>query len=193
MPEIKNSILCPWCSTYYDVRTSTNCANCGGTLPPPAGPHRGEHPPSTPRFIPKQFRNKVLFSKNYMLLGGSLFAIANIPFTLRINGLEIIMIGLGGYFAWRGYNTAMKKVKVLQHGKITEGLITSVRENENTEVNGKHPFLIEYNYEVNGSKHKGGMNCWDETSLSHYEGEPVWIVYLDENMESNSSIWPPLA
>ncbi|MFL5753079.1 MAG: hypothetical protein ACJ76F_06715 [Bacteroidia bacterium] len=193
MQQKTDSVLCPWCRTYYQLRNGTNCINCGGALPPPAGPHRGDAPPPVPRFIPKQFKNKLLYQKNYLLLFGALFAVANFPFSSRLNGLDIILIGIGAYCCWMGYARAMRKINVLQRGEIAEGAITSAGENLSTEVNGKHPYQIEYTYEVNGTKRKGQMNCWDETSLSHYEGEPVWVVYSTGSFENNSSIWPPLA
>jgi hypothetical protein len=192
MVQNTESVLCPWCGTYYIIRPGTNCSNCGGTLPPPAGPQRDEKPQPAPRFLPKQFKNKILYKTNWLFIIGALFAFANFPFSFRINGFDIFFMAGGVFLCWLGYTRAMKKIDVLQNGEIAEGTIASAHENKNVTVNEKHPFIIEYTYDLNGEKRSGSMNCWDETSLSHYPGEPVWVVYSNKNFEKNSSIWPPI-
>lgn len=187
------SVTCPWCKTYYQTRTETNCKNCGGVLPPSAGPERGEAPAASPRFVPKQFKNKLLFEKNYYLIFGTLFTLSNLPLGLRINGLNIFFIGLGLFACWWGINKARKRISVLEKGISTPGTIVSVEKNTSTNVNGKNPTRIEYTYEVNGAIRTASINCWDESAFDHYADEPVWVVYLNEDFANNSSIWPPLA
>ncbi len=110
-----------------------------------------------------------------------------------MNGLDALFIGIGGYLCWIGYNRGRKQLDVLEHGKIAEGTITEARVNEKIEMNDKHPFIITYTYFRNGQLASAKVNCWDETSLSHFAGEPVWVVYHTLDFENNSSIWPPLA
>lgn len=187
------SVTCPWCKTYYQTRTEINCKNCGGILPPAAGPERGEAPASSPRFVPKQFKNKLLFEKNYFLIFGVLFTFSNLPLGSRINGLNIFFIGLGIFVCWWGINKARKRISVLEKGIATHGTIINVRKNTGTKVNGKSPIRIEYTYVVDGTVRESSIDCWDESASEHYADEPVWVVYLNENFANNSSIWPPFA
>jgi hypothetical protein len=187
------SALCPWCGTYYKQRPQGNCSNCGGPLSQPAGPERGPAPPAAPRILPKTYRRKILFLTGWKFRIGVLLILTNLPFQFHINGLDILLISIGGYLCWMGYSKGRKKLDVLEHGFIAEGKITEARQNEKIEVNEKHPFIITYSYIRNGQVLTGKMNCWDETSLMHFAGEPVWVVYHSLDFENNSSIWPPLA
>jgi len=124
---------------------------------------------------------------------GALLILMSLPFQYHLNGLDVLFISAGGYMCWLGYSKGRKKLDVLENGLVTEGTITEARENPNISVNEKHPYVITYSFSRNGQTMTASMNCWDETSLNHFGGEPVWVVYHTLDFENNSSIWPPLA
>ncbi len=191
--SLSGSVLCPWCGTYYKQRSESNCGNCGGPLPLPPGPDRGPSPPSAPRLLPKAYRRKILFATGWWFRIGALLILINLPFQYHVNGLDVLLISIGGYLCWKGYGDGRRKLDVLEHGQATEGIITEAKENPNIQVDEKHPFIITYSFSRNGQTLTASMNCWDETSLMHFAGEPIWVVYHSLDFENSSSIWPPLA
>jgi hypothetical protein len=189
----KDSVICPWCKTYYEVRPGTNCTNCGGALPPPAGPDRGEVPPPAPRMFPDGYKRKIIYNNNWFMYIGAVIVLINFPTSFNTIQTNAIFLAIGIYMLWKGYDKAKQKVDVLEHGKAVEGFVVEAGENQNMSVNEKHPYFIKYEYEVNGKKYTSSMNCWDESSTSFNTGDPVWVVYTPTNLEYRSSLWPPVA
>jgi hypothetical protein len=189
----KDSVICPWCKTYFETRPGTNCTNCGGNLPPPAGAERGQAPPIPPRMFPSGYRTRMILYNNWRIFIGGAFALFSFPTSFGAIIFQAPFYGGGLYMVWLGYKKGVKNMEILEHGKSAEGLVVEAGENKSIEVNEKHPYFIKYEYEVDGKKYTGSINCYDESSTSFQAGDPVWVVYLPGEAEHKSSLWPPVA
>ncbi len=190
-------ITCPWCGTNY-AAFQPNCKNCGGQLPLPDQPKpvhpelEIEMPPPPPRSIADSYGWKlmrtdgwVVASIVFVLLGG-IFGVTGIVLTIGIVtafvGIPFALLGMlffGGGAAiiyWR-YQEAQKTLKVLRQGEATRGQIISLEQNYNVAINGRHPWVILYQFEAGGRK-LGGKITTLNTPFNLQRGQPACVLYL---------------
>jgi hypothetical protein len=200
MPEIKDvpekmkvdSVICPWCKTYFATRPGTNCTNCGGQLPSPADSGERVHAPHPPRFFPDGFKRRMILRNNWRIYVGVAVILINFPTSLGSLPFSLLFVLGGGYVGWVGYDKARQKLNVLELGTATDGVVVEAGENSTVDMNGRHPYFIKYEYIVDGKKYNGSMNCWDESIVLYKAGDPVSVVYL-HGIKDSSSLWPPIA
>ncbi len=187
----ERSTTCGWCETTIPPPvTVTNCPNCGGNLPLPPGADRGPAPPPAPRHIPRKFEYKLKFG--IMFWFGLLFLVMGLSMALFTLGFSLLFALAGGFILRSSWNTATGRIAALKFGQAGEGEITYVGYDQTTTVNGRHPFLVKYRWEVNGRYRDGQKTTWNDAAMDHFRGEPLWVVYMPDNT-SQSAIWPPLA
>jgi hypothetical protein len=186
-------VICPWCGTRFEIRPGTNCSNCGGPLPLPPGPDRGDAPPPAPRKFPEGYKLRMIFRNNWSMYTGTIMFLFGLQGALGPIGVGDIFPLIGLAMICNGFYRANRKMKVLEHGLAAEGSVLDAGENESTSENGRHPYFIKYEYEVNGKLCTGFMNCWDESSTSFKPGDPIWVVYIPDGIDYKSSLWPPVA
>ncbi len=200
---------CPWCGSHY-LAFQTNCNNCGGPLSDipdqPASVAAVEalpEVPPAPRAISDRYVWKLLSSDAKFVIGfvfgllGSIFAplgliltvfvvtaFVGIPFLL----LGLVFLGLGGYFFWASYQKAQKTVWVLREGLPTEGQITQVDEDYSTTINNRHPWIIGYEYRVDGQAYSGQVSTLTPPRQMEV-GHLARILYLASEPQF-SSIYP---
>lgn len=204
-------ITCPWCGTNY-VSFQSNCTNCGGPIPasqaetfPSAG--ASDHftaPPPAPRPISNKYVWRLLSSDGWAIVGfvfgllgviftfvgagltlGIITAFVGIPFLI----LGIVFLGLAiGGLAWR-YGKAQKIVDVLRMGEATSGQVQEVQENYSVRVNGRHPWMIRYQFQVNGQDYEGNVSTLNPVGQDIQTGKTVCVLYLNEDPRWNS-IYP---
>ncbi len=203
-------ITCPWCGTSY-LRFQPNCQNCGGPLlgQPDGGGSavsvETPAPPAAPRTISNRYIWRLLFSDGwwiaalvFTLLGG-IFSLVGSGlalggrFTLFI-GLIFLVLGIPflaagvGVFVWR-YRNANKVVTVLREGSVARGKITDVRENYSVEINGRHPWIIAYEYQAMGQPFSGSVSTLNRPAGQMQAGNMAWVLYLAGEPKW-SSIYP---
>lgn len=185
-------LTCGWCETVVRPPfTSGDCPNCGGPLPLPPGPDRGPEPPPPPRELPQKFVRKLRWGSVALWIGISFTVIGLVmaPFTFCFTLLFAV---IGGLIAWHCWRVASNRLAALQFGEAAPGEITHVGHDRSVEVNGKHPYKVEYRYETGGNWRTGSKSSWNEEVTDHFVGEPVWIVHVPGE-KGKSAIWPPLA
>ncbi len=191
-------ITCPWCGTNYQS-FQPNCTNCGGPLPrvdqqaAQADTEEPAMPPPAPRAISQRYVFRLMSSEGWSiaafvlaLLGliftrvgagltlGLVTAFVGIPFLLL--GLPLLVLG-GAALIWR-YQTAQKVVTVLREGEAARGEIVDVQENYSVMVNGRHPWVIQYGFQVNGEKYAGQVTTLNQPGQGMQPGKAVYILYL---------------
>jgi len=203
-------VICPWCGTNYQD-FQPNCGNCGGLIQLNQGKlvpsqSSGSLPdlPPAPRAISNGYAWKLLVRDGwalpalifgfmgliFSLVGAALTfgvvtAFVGIPFLLF--GLVFLALGVG-LFQWR-YRLAQQGVKVLREGEATHGQIIELRENEAVEVNGRHPWTIQYQFQVDGLAHAGQHTTLNPPDERLQVGQTVCVLYLPAAPEF-SSIYP---
>ena len=200
-------VTCPYCGTSYQAFQS-NCKNCGGPLlavgeadPSSVSTDAIPVPPLAPRPISERYVWRLLYSDGWWIAGlvlgilGVVFSLVGAGLTLgRITafvGIPFLLIGLpllvvGGWvFGWR-YQKARKVVNVLRDGDAARGQIVEVQENYSVTVNGRHPWVIRYEYSVNGQTYTGKVTTLHQPGPGMQECKPARILYLADEPQMNS-------
>jgi hypothetical protein len=112
-------------------------------------------------------------------------AFVGIPFLLL--GIAFLGIAAAGLI-WR-YKQAQMVVNVLRSGEATRGQIVDVQENYSVQVNGRHPWVIRYQFQVNGQDYEGNITTLNSVGENLRTGKPVCILYLPTAPQWNS-IYP---
>lgn len=203
-------VTCPWCGTSY-LEFQPNCRNCGGPLPPARRAESASPadepppaPPPAPRSISNRYAWRLMRSDGYAITGGIfaflgfLFIVIGLPLVFAIVtifvGLPFTLLGLGflgvgvGLLVWR-HQQALRIVRVLRDGQAAEGRILTLEMNPSVRVNNRHPWEIEYQYQVFGREYVDRITTLNTPGPQHQPGQPVWILYLPQTPE-NSSLYP---
>jgi hypothetical protein len=203
-------IACPWCGTNY-VTFQPNCKNCGGAL---QAVEETNHlsvsteniptPPPAPRSISKNYVWRLLSSDGWSIaafvfgLLGGIFSLVGAVLTIAIItafvGIPFLLLGLaflassGGILNWR-YQEMQKVVNILRIGEATSGEIVEVQENYSVRINGRHPWVIRYQFQVNGQNYEGKISTLNPVAGKLQAGKTVCILYLPTSPQWNS-IYP---
>ena len=200
-------VTCPWCGTSYMVFQS-NCSQCGGPIHPPevieAAGGTPLAPPAAPRPISDSYAFKLMTSDGWSIAAlvflplGIVFALVGFGLTVAIItafvGLPFLLLGLlflgagGGVLIWR-YRISQQQVQVLKWGEATLGCVSDVQENLSVEVNGRHPWTIAYQYEVNRQSYTGKVTTLNQLRNQLQPGRPVYVLYLRDKPVL-SSLYP---
>jgi hypothetical protein len=129
---------------------------------------------------------------------GVIFSLVGVGLTIGIItafvGLPLLLLGVtflgasGGVFVWR-YQETQKIVNVLREGEATRGQIVEVEENYSVNVNGRHPWIIRYQFQVNGQNQEGEVTTLNQPGQQLQVGKSVCILYLPIAPKWNS-IYP---
>ena len=190
---------CGWCGS--DAATGgTNCARCGGPLGAPID--AGSAPPDAPRALPVLFLRRELFSANSGMWVGLIWMGVTGVFPLIFGVLScanplmlpaalfcLVFPAPGLVIALLSYRGARRRVEVLRHGRSTLGAIDTVGPDTSTTVNGEHPWLLRYLFEVDGRRFGGAISTFDAGARALQVGTPVHVVYLAADPE-RSDVWP---
>ena len=203
-------VICPWCGTNYPSFRS-NCKNCGGPLQTTgendAAPTSVEEivaPPPAPRLISDKYVWRLLLTDGWGILAfifgllGVIFSLVGAGLTLGIVtafvGIPFLLIGLPflavalGVGKWR-YDHASQVVNVLRIGESTQGQIMDVQKDYSVRVNRQHPWVIRYQFQVNGQNYEGNVRTLNPVGASLQTGKTVCILYLPNSPQWNS-IYP---
>jgi len=203
---------CPWCGTNY-TSFQSNCDNCGGTMPDPheeASRLTKESlpvPPAAPRTLPRNYICRLLFSDGWSIMAliftfiGAIFGVIGVALTVTVVAafVGLPFAGIGAFFlvigvsilVWRTQE-AKKTVRVLQAGEPAIGEIIDVVQNYNIRVNGRYPWKITYWFDVMGQEFEGSHTTLSQPDLSHQAGNPVYVLYLQDDPEQNAIYPHPL-
>ena len=202
--------ICPWCGTNYPSFQS-NCKNCGGPLQmageDAASPMSIEEipaPPPAPRLISDKYAWRLLLTDIWGIIAlvfgilGVIFSFAGAGLTFAIVtafvGIPFLLIGLIflavalAVGTWR-YDRARKVVNVLQIGESTQGQIIDVQKDYSVRVNRQHPWVIRYQFQVNGQNYEGNVRTLNPVGARFQTGKTVWILY-SPNAPQWNSIYP---
>jgi Protein of unknown function (DUF3592) len=203
-------IICPWCGTNF-LAFQSNCTNCGGPLQaveekiPSSFPDETlPVPPPAPRPIPKRYVWRLLTSDAWSIaalvfgLLGMIFTLVGAGLTIGILtafiGIPFLLFGVAflvagaGVLLWR-YQNALKVVNVLREGETTRGQIIEIQENYSVTINGRHPWVIRYQFQANRQDHAGQITIMNQPGQEFQAGKAVSVLYLP-SAPKWSSIYP---
>lgn len=185
MSQISHIVKCPWCRSQFANTTISNCRNCGGPVEFEVDKSAlGKQPPLAPRELPKKYVHRIKYFGNVFTMIGIIFTV---PF------IWTVIFPIIGIFLWRkGIKDANDELIPLMYGEVVEGEINSIEIDYSKNINGKHPFVVNFLFKANGQKYAGNVgNIFDPIDQLKNPGDPVWVVYMPGD-PSLSSVWPPL-
>ena len=167
-------------------------------MPPPPGMDAGPAPPPRPRVLPKGFAKRVGFTHNWMLLIGlgccfmGLTMIGALLQRLWAGVLPVLLFAAGIGCVVQGVKKALRVLDAFRNGVPIKGLVSSVKEDGTTTVNGKHPWIIVYTFEMEGHPRQGRAVTFDAETANRLWGKaPVWVLAVEGNPERNT-LYPPV-
>ena len=198
-------VTCAWCNTSYS-NFQPNCSNCGGPLPSPPGADPGPKPPAAPRELPPGYIKKRVFSDASLMIGAIFSFIAILLFTvfftislstgmmafLGASALILIIFGgVGGFLFYFSFKKLRGRIRAFREGLSVQGQVTEIYTDHSVQINGRSPFCLEYRFNVGGVNYEGKVNSFDSSILARQPGQPIHILYVEDNPKMNS-IYPPL-
>ena len=203
-------IICPWCGTAH-LAFQSNCKNCGGPLQASdqenASSDPGEVLPTpalAPRPIPNRYAWRLLARDGGAMAAfvfgilGFVFSLVGVGLTVGIItaflGIPFLILGLAFLAAavvvilWR-YKNAQKIVTVLRDGQARRGQIIEMGQNYSVRINGRYPWVIRYQFEVDGQDYEGKVSVLNTPGERYQAGKAVWVLYLPDEPKWNS-IYP---
>jgi hypothetical protein len=174
---------CGWCGFSNRRDETARCVNCGGPLPPIPGGDPGPEPPPVPRVIPKEYRKRVMFKKNVLVILGMVFTLV-----FFWSGIFLI-IGIPLWIV--GHKKGKRKLDALANGTPTRGRILSVAVDYSTTINNEHPWKIEFEYDTPEGTKTASTQAWDPSHQNRPVGEHIWVVYVADKLDTHA-IWPPI-
>jgi hypothetical protein len=148
-----------------------------------------------------------MFSKNVLTILGVVFTAVGGSLTVAgavclfvapllvaaiLGGIGAIFTLIGVLSLTSGLKRGRRRIAALMYGVPAEGEIVSVRLDTSETINNRNPWSIEYAFDVNGVRQTGRVQSWSHSDGERKAGEPVWVVYLVDDV-SDSTIWPPLS
>jgi hypothetical protein len=202
----KIMITCPWCGTSYE-RFLSNCKNCGGPIPAqtedlPEMEQPGlPLPPAAPRSFSDAYTWRLLTSDGWAVASmvfaflGAIFTMVGVALTLGIVtafvGIPFALLGLGflgggaAIFYWR-YQEKQKILNVLRWGETARGQVTDVQVNSSVSINGRNPWYIDYEFQVNGQTQPGRVTTLTPPIRYLAPGMPVYVLYMPAEPSQNA-------
>jgi hypothetical protein len=161
-------------------------------------------PPPAPRLISGKYTWRLLFTDGWGIVA-LVFGLLGVVFSLVGAGLTfvIVMASVGIPFlviglvflvvalavgTWR-YDHARQVVNVLRFGEFTQGQIIGAQRDHFVRVNRQHPWVIRYQFQVNGQKHEGNVRTLNPVGARLQTGKMVWVLYLP-NAPQRNSLYP---
>ncbi len=174
--------------------------------PLPEASHRLEpvddRPPPAPRVVPPG-TSGVAGGMVFLLIGGFFTGIAAL---FIIIGLTLVLAGNSdGWFAMavpsihltvgiglliyalRGRH---ERRRIVRDGQIALGRIDSTGRNRRVRINGRNPYKMDYEFEVDGQTYRGSHSTMDEAIKAHQRHDRIWVLY-DPDDPSKNVEWPP--
>ena len=167
-------------------------------MPPQPGQDAGPPPPPIPRPLPRGFKFRQKWSRNILaLVGGMFFLIGGFIFlAFLLVGLLIgtplpLLFMVGGFFMLlAGRRSAARTLNAFVRGAVVKGTIASVARDQTQTMNGEHPWKLTYHFPVGAQLHEGTVVSWDSTVGVRSPGQALWILYVPDDPEQNTT-YPP--
>jgi hypothetical protein len=148
--------------------------------------------------LPNGFAFRVKWSRNIMVIIGSIFFLVGglmLAATLAAKAWIAVFPGLfclGGFFMFlNGRKTAHGILHAFRNGIAVPGEIAEVSVDTTQSINDRHPWRLVYHFPVDGQEHEGVLTSFDSTIATRSRGQPVWVLYVPEDLEQNT-LYPPL-
>lgn len=161
-------------------------------------------PPPPPRPISNSYLWRLLLVDAWGIVGlvfaliGSIFTFLGIILTIAIVtafvGIPFALLGIlflagGGVALYYSYQKAQKTIGVLREGQAVEGQIVNLEQNFNVRINRRHPWVISYQFSVNGREYQGHVSTLNTHTAALQPGKTACVLYL-QNIPEHNTLYP---
>ncbi|MHB8875931.1 MAG: hypothetical protein ACYC8T_19760 [Myxococcaceae bacterium] len=177
------AVQCGWCAAANRRDQVDVCANCGGPLPSLPGGHPGPRPPPTPRGLPPGYRTRVLYWRNVNVMLGIVCTV--------LFFWTVVFPAIGIPLWVIGRRRARRTLAALVFGTPTRGRVTAVELDLNQAIRGRHPWLIDYDFDTETGVAHGQCEAWDPSNARRSPGDAIWVVFTPA-LPGQNALWPPI-
>lgn len=110
--------------------------------------------------------------------------------TFGLIGLVVLLFPLVGvWLTFHAVRSNRREIRAFRHGVSGAGKVVHSAEETSTESNGKHPWVVKWEFEAGGQTYRGELTHMTHAMLSHFKvGDPVTVLYLFDSPEVNT-LW----
>ncbi len=110
--------------------------------------------------------------------------------TFGLIGLLTLIFPLAGAgLMFAAVRSNRRERRAWRDGIAVGGAVTRSEEETSHEANGKHPWIVEWEFEVDGQKYEGELTHMKQALLTHFKvGAPVTVLYLRGDPRVNT-LW----
>jgi hypothetical protein len=112
-----------------------------------------------------------------------IFRLSDSLFFLMFN-LGFIVIGAVLFI--RGFQKALRTVKILRNGQAALGEISDVSLNYRVRINKRHPWVIQYSFKVLGSDYHGKLSTLSQPDADLEPGKAAYVLYQPDDPQQNT-------
>ena len=174
------------------------------TLPEPS--HRLEpvhdRPPPAPRHVPPG-TSGVAGGIVFMAVGGiftfvaAIFIVVGLGLVASGNsegwffaGFPMIHFTIGAVMLIYAIRGRSERRRVVRDGEVALGRIHKTGRNHRVRINGRNPYKMDYEFEVDGETYRGDHSSMNEAMTAHRLHDRIWVLYDPEDPSKNVE-WPP--
>lgn len=188
----------------YEVRRVEEADVAASTRDRVPRRQRHDRPPPAPRTVEK-VRGGWLGTGAFMVLFGSLFGgiglvVGLAQLVAAVSGagrgfyigalIGLTFAAVGGGFIIQYLRMSRRLRRLLEHGAVAEGVVTSTGVDGSVRMNGRPAYKMGYTFRtVYGDQIDGSLRTFNDAITEYVDGEPVWIVFDSEDPDNNS-LWP---
>ncbi|MFZ5880220.1 MAG: DUF3592 domain-containing protein [Chloroflexota bacterium] len=158
-------------------------------------------PPPAPRPISNSYFWRLMMVNAWGIAGfvfallGSIFTFLGIILTVAIVtafvGIPFALLGIlflagGGMAIYHSYQKAKITIQVLREGEALEGKIVNLGQSSNVRINGRRPWVISYQFRVNGREYQGHVTTLNTPGARLQVGKMAYVLYLPTAPEHNA-------
>lgn len=162
-----------------------------------------DRPPPAPREVPPG-TSGVAGGVVFLAVGGIFVAIASLFIVIGIGlilsgersgwffaGFPMIHFTIGSVLLFVALRGRSERRRVVRDGEIALGRIHRTGRNHRVRINGRNPYKMEYEFEVDGTTFRGDHSSMNEAMTAHRLHDRIWVLYDPEDPSKNVE-WPPL-
>lgn len=102
--------------------------------------------------------------------------------------LLILPVG-GGAFAFGAWRSNRREIRAFVHGTAVVGQITYQGPDMTVKVNGRHPFKLEWEFQVGGTRYTGSFSTMSRGELGEVANATELAVLYDPSKPAVNTLW----
>ena len=162
-----------------------------------------DRPPPAPRTVDRKSITApggmvLLLVGGIFTVVGSIFVLTGIGLLLSgnnvgwaIGGFPLIHLSIGVAMLYYSLSRRAERRRIAETGESAVAVIQSTGYDTKVRINGRNPFKIEFDFEVDGAAYSGKRSTMNSDITNHQLHDRIWVLYDPADPNKNIE-WPPL-